>query len=206
MLTSEGMLRRKTVKNNNRSNQQKQLCTCSTLSLYISLPFFCTTTTWNFQKLLSYTFHGWNVVSVPVHFFSLPHIFTLLWWPLAFLILSPPLQNFHVVLPTKICLLCFLSLGLRSNFRFAFSSLLTLLLSLLYKTPVAMRFPAKITSSCIWVAIPVDWVILHWYACGADGRSLGVRSRDYQIFSDGYITSFSYPWCSAGSLRARELR
>ena len=36
-----------------------------------------------------------------------------------------------------------------------------------------MRFPAKITSSCIRVAIPVDWVILHWYACGADGRSLG---------------------------------
>ena len=36
-----------------------------------------------------------------------------------------------------------------------------------------MRFPAKITSSCIWVAIPVDWVILHWYACGADGRSGG---------------------------------
>ena len=75
-----------------------------------------------------------------------------------------------------------------------------------YKTPVAVRFPAKISSSCIWVAIPVDWVILHCYACGADGRSLGVRSRDYQIFSDGYITSFSYPWCSAGSLRARELR
>ena len=36
-----------------------------------------------------------------------------------------------------------------------------------------MRFPAKITSSCIWVAIPVDWVISYWYACGADGRSLG---------------------------------
>ena len=27
------------------------------------------------------------------------------------------------------------------------------------------------TLSCIWVAIPVDWVILHWYACGVDGRS-----------------------------------
>ena len=40
-------------------------------------------------------------------FFSLPLIFSLHWWPLAFLILSPPLQNFHVVLPTKICLLCF---------------------------------------------------------------------------------------------------
>ena len=44
-----------------------------------------------------------------------------------------------------------------------------------------MRFPDKIISSCIWVALPVDWVILHWYACGADGRSFGVRSRDYQI-------------------------
>ena len=31
----------------------------------------------------------------------LPLIFTLHWWPLAFLILSPPLQNFFVVLSTK---------------------------------------------------------------------------------------------------------
>ena len=36
-----------------------------------------------------------------------------------------------------------------------------------------MRFPTKITSSCIWVAIPVDWVILYWYTCRADGRSPG---------------------------------
>ena len=39
----------------------------------------------------------------------------------------------------------------------------------------------QINSSCIWVAIPVDWVILHWEACGADGRVVartGVRSRD----------------------------
>ena len=40
-------------------------------------------------------------VSVVHFFFSLPFIFTLHWWPLAFLILSPPPQNFHVVLPTK---------------------------------------------------------------------------------------------------------
>ena len=45
-------------------------------------------------------------------FFSLALIFTLHWWPLAFPILSSPLQNFHVVLPTKKCLLCFLSLAL----------------------------------------------------------------------------------------------
>ena len=37
----------------------------------------------------------------------------LSWWPLAFLIFSPALQNFHVVLPTKKkCLLCFFSLAL----------------------------------------------------------------------------------------------
>ena len=29
-------------------------------------------------------------------------------------------------------------------------------------------------------AIPVDWVILHWYACGADGRSVG-RSLDRSL-------------------------
>ena len=45
--------------------------------LYISLPLFCTTTTWNFQKLPSYTFYGGNVVCGPVHFLSLPFILTL---------------------------------------------------------------------------------------------------------------------------------
>ena len=73
--------------------------------------------------------------------------------------------------------------GYRNNFRFPFSSLFTLYLSLLHKTRVALRFPSKITWSCIWFVIPVLWVLLHWYACGADGRS-GVRSRDYQNFSD----------------------
>ena len=34
-------------------------------------------------------------------FFSLPLLFTLHWWPVAFLLLSPPVQNFHFVLPTK---------------------------------------------------------------------------------------------------------
>ena len=43
----------------------------------------------------------------------------------------------------------------RNNFHFLFLSLLTLELSLLYKTRVAMQFPAKITLSYIWVAIPV---------------------------------------------------
>ena len=42
--------------------------------LYISLPLFCTTTTWNFPKLLSYTFWGGNVVPILVHvFFTATH-------------------------------------------------------------------------------------------------------------------------------------
>ena len=57
--------------------------------LYISLPLSCTTA----RKLLSYPFYRGNVVLVLVHYFSLPLFFTLHWWPLAFLILSPPLQN-----------------------------------------------------------------------------------------------------------------
>ena len=55
------------------SKKKKQLCTCSSPFLYISLPLFCTTTTWNFQKLLSCTFYGGNVVRVLVHRFFYCH-------------------------------------------------------------------------------------------------------------------------------------
>ena len=76
-----------------------------------------------------------------------------------------------------------------------------------------MRFPAKTTSSCISVAIPVDLVILHWYACVADGWSLrqagggSVYGHAIAKFSRmGRLLHFFYPWCSAGAFRARELR
>ena len=63
---------------------------------------------------LSYNFNGENVVRVLFHFFFTPSLFHLGfdWWPLVFLILSPPLQNFDVVLPSKKCPLSFLSLAL----------------------------------------------------------------------------------------------
>ena len=93
-------------------SKKKQLCTCSTFFCTFSLPLICTTTTWNLQKPFSYTFYGGKSYVFSFTFFSLPLIFPLYWWPLAFLILSPPLQNFHVVLLTKKCLLCFLSLAL----------------------------------------------------------------------------------------------
>ena len=60
-------------------------------------------------KLPETVFYGGNVVRVIVHFCSLPLIFTLHWWPLAFLILSPPLQNFHVVFQQKMSPLFFIS-------------------------------------------------------------------------------------------------
>ena len=91
---------------------KKQLCACSTL--------FCTFLCRCFVRLQRETSRNFLVTRFMEEmsyvfsftFFSLPLIFTLHWWPLAFLILSPPLQNFHVVLPTKKCLLCFLSLAL----------------------------------------------------------------------------------------------
>ena len=97
MLSGEGKARERQKTTIALISTKKQLCTCSTLFLYISLPFFCTTTARKFQK----RFYGGNVVRILVHFFSLPLIFSLHWWLLTFLILSPPLQNFLAVLPTK---------------------------------------------------------------------------------------------------------
>ena len=63
-----------------------------------------------------------------------------------------------------------------------------------------MRFPAKIISSCIWVAIPVDWVILHWYTCVADGRSgfkggQGFSKGGGLIWEGGLIEDIRYVHC-----------
>ena len=101
MLRGEGK-RRRTVKNNNRSNQQKRNFACAA-------HFFCTFLCRCFARLQRETSRNFLVTRFMEEmsyvfsftFFSLPLIFTLHWWPLAFLILSPPLQNFHVVLPTK---------------------------------------------------------------------------------------------------------
>ena len=70
-----------------------------------------------------------------------------------------------------------------------------------------MRFPVKITSSCIWVAIPVDWVILHWYTCGADGRSGGRCTVTWLPSFLGWVVYHIFlPIVLRCALRARELR
>ena len=76
----------------------------------------------------------------------------------------------------------------------AFVFIDSLVVSMHYRTRVAMRLPTKITLSCIWVAIPVDWVILHWYACGADwrafGRCAGEGVRPYKIEDQYFFFKF----------------
>ena len=156
---------------------------------------------------LSYVLTQYFVSCVHVRFyFSLPHIFTLLATSISHCLTAA--LNFHFFLPTK-----FVSITRSSSFSVIHVSVniknnvekdTTLLLFFLCKSPGGHA----ISFRCIWVAIPVDWIIWHWYACGADGRSgrqaVGVRSRDYQIFSDGKFTIFFYLWCSAArSARAR---
>ena len=44
--------------------------------------------------------------------------------------------------------------------------------------------------------------ILHWFACGADGRSVA-RSVGHVITKFSGMGRFIYPWCSAGPIRSR---
>ena len=146
--------------------------------------------------------------------FSLPLIFTLL---------AASISHFRTAAMTCFCcneirLLCLQTLALT----------LSLLPTWVYTSKIMSKktrlcccfFSLKVlrpcvflpnkTLSCIWVAIPLDWVIFHWRACVADGWAVGlvdVWSCDYQNFSDALVTEFSYSWCSAArASRARELR
>ena len=91
-------------------------------------------------------------------------------WPLAFLIVSQLLWIFmffflqnSTLLFSITCSNSFSVIHVSVNIKNNVEKERTLLLfSLLSKT-----------LSCNWVAIPVDWIILHWYASGADGRSGG---------------------------------
>ena len=47
----------------------------------------------------------------------------------------------------------------------------------------------------------------HWYACGADGRAAGGRAvYGHVVTKFSGMGRFTYSWCSAGALRAPELR
>ena len=74
-------------------------------------------------KRLSYTFFGGNIVRILVHFvFTAAHFYReLVAASISHFVL--PLQNFHVVLPTKKCLLEFASLPPTFSFSLSFLAL-----------------------------------------------------------------------------------
>ena len=146
---------------------------------------------------LLYVLTQYFVSCVHVRFsFSLLLIFTLLAASISYF-LSAPL-NFHVFLPTKFVSFVFNNslqlFPVSVNIKKDVEKDMTLLFFSFQKPGQPCDFLPNKTFSCIWVARPVDGVILHWYACGADrqsgGQSVGVRSCDYQIFLDGEITTF----------------
>ena len=84
----------------------------STLFLYISLPLFCTTTTGNFQKLLSYAFYGGIVVRVPFHFFNTAAHFHLALVVVSISHFVTAAAKFSCCSSKKKCFLFFISLAL----------------------------------------------------------------------------------------------
>ena len=202
-------------------------------------------------------FYGGNVVGELVHSFFTALIFTLHILVTASIShLSPPLQNFYVVLATKNMsplfffsfsrsLLPFFYLsfaGLPPTFSFSLSlscsifqiwghenwSKLNTLDNSNTETIFAFRFRLhwlfsclcftrrrggyaisrqNNLASCIWVAIPVDWVILHWFACGADGWA-GTRAYGHVItkfYRMGRLLHFLTHGATLRTLRSREL-
>ena len=129
---------------------------------------------------------------------SLQHIFSLHWWTLAFLILSPPLQNFHVLTTKKFSLSGFVFIdslaapALQDTGGYAISRQNNLELHLGCHACWLSYF----TLLCLWCGRTVS---------RAGGRAVGVRSRDYQNFSVDY-----HIFLSAGAPRrallVRELR
>ena len=94
-------------------------------------------------------------------------------WPLAFPIFSPPLWISMFFFPrnssrSSSFFVIRVSVNVKNN-----AEKDTTLLFSFYKSGRPCDFLPNKTLSCIWVALPVDLVILHWYACGADGRSGG---------------------------------
>ena len=145
---------------------------------------------------LSYVLSQYFVSCVHVRFyFSLPLIFTLLAapsWPLAFLIVSPPvwifmfffLQNssllFSITRSSSFSVI-HVSINIKNNVE-KDTTLLVFLSFLKSRRPcdfVAFRLPYLLIE-LFYIGIPVVrtdfWTV---------DRSVGVQSRDYQIFSDG---------------------
>ena len=163
---------------------------------------FCTTKTWSFQVTHDFLWRNCRSPKMFLLVFLLGFYFFHCrsfspCWPLAFLIFSPPQWNFHVFLPTKFDAFFLIarassfsvihvSVDIKNNFE-KYSALFLFFLS---KSPGGHAISRRNTSSCLWYHT-LNWVILHWYTCGADGRRVGrayshvitkISRMDYQSF------------------------
>ena len=142
--------------------------------LYISLLLFCTTKTWNFLVIARAHQKFCCLCSCSLLIFSLPLIFTWLAASISHFLTAA--MTFSCFSCNEISLLCLqslapaLSLLSTRGYTSKITSKKTRLcccFSLLQSGRLCDLLPNK-TLSCIWVATPVDWVILHWYACGGE--------------------------------------
>ena len=141
---------------------------------------------------LSHVLTQYFVSCVHVRFyFSLPLIFTLLAASISHCLTAA--FNFHVFLPTKF-VSCFQSLALALSVIHASVDIkrkvekdTTLLRFFLSKSPGGHALSLQIKP---WVAFGLPYLLIELFYIGmpvvrTDGRAVGIRSRDYQIFSDG---------------------
>ena len=151
---------------------------------------------------LSYVLTKNFVVCVAVRFFFFFHCRSFSpCWPLASLIFSPLLWNFHVFLPTKF--VSFVLITRSRSFSVTHANVdienkvekdSTSLLFFLSNSPgghaifrqnhLELLVVSYLLSEIFYICMPV---------VRSDGRS-GVRSRDYQNFSDGWTTKFRWVW------------
>ena len=150
------------------------------------------------------------------------------WWPLGFLIFSPPLnlffQQIAPYLPLQLSVALFLVKLHWPVAYFTFSLYskfvdMTINLSLILQTTRIQKqtplsvfvFIDSLVASAsqdaggyaisrqnnleLHLGCHTSW-LSYFTVVQTDGRS-GVRSGDYQNFSEGQITKFSNPWCSA---------
>ena len=120
------------------------------------------------MQKLSYVLTQYFISCVHVRFIFHRRSF-LPCWPLAFLIFSPPLWISMFFFPRNSSPL--FSITRSSSFSVVHVNV-NIKNNAEKDTTMLLLFLLNKTLSRIWVAIPVDWVILHWYACGAGGRSL----------------------------------
>ena len=155
------------------------------------------------MKELSYVLTQYFVPCVHVHFyFSLPLISTLLaapFRPLAFLIVSPPLWIFMFFFLQNSSLL--FSVTRSSSFSVIHVSVN--IKNNVEKDTTLLFFLSffKSRRACDFVAFRLPYLLIELFYIGMPvvrtdswtvDRSVGVQSRDYQIFSDGYFIYHIY--------------